>query len=113
MSRPLSDRRHDVPDRPDDVFETRIWVEAGGSGDGHWRTIAVSAEQEDATTVASALVSTGGPIAYAEVWGPGRDAASHRVVVERFPTPSHEERQEMWLRAADENYSTSYSDIKH
>ena len=108
----MSERRHDLED-VDIVFEVRVWADAGADG-GHWRTLALTVERDDATIVAAAVVSSEeSSHRFAEVWGPGRETASHRTCVARFPVPSREERQEMWLEAAEENFSRGYTDLRH
>lgn len=108
--RPLSDRRHDLPARPH-PHEVRVWTEEQG-----WHTIALSAEHDDGVAVARALIAGGDPrFSYAEVWGPDEEeepTRGHRTVTARLPETSRDERHEMWLRAADEHYTTGYTDSK-
>jgi hypothetical protein len=111
--RPLSERHHDRPD-PENTYEIRIW-DARGDGDAHWRTLACCARRDDAEALAGALVA-GDPatVEFAEIWGPGdEDSCSRRRVLARLPEPSRDEIRDMWRRAADQNYATAYTDLRH
>ena len=106
-TRPLSERHHDLAPL-DAVHEVRVWDESG------WRTLCCCARPEDAALVASAIVSSADhPFEFAEVWAPSGASGGTRRVVDRFPAPTPEEKQDMWRRAVDENYATAYLDLKH
>ena len=108
----MSDRHHEPPEAAH-PFEVRL-AEPASAGTTPWRSVAFTVEYEDAARVATALVATGGDgSVFAEVWGPAPDKRAHCGVLARFPTPSREEQQEMWIEAAGEHYSGAYSDLKH
>jgi hypothetical protein len=111
--RPLSQRHHDRPD-PENTYEIRIWDDKGASDD-HWRTLACCARRDDAEFLAGALVS-GDPagVEFAEIWGPVADEpGGRRHVLTRLPEPSRDEVRDLWRRAADQNYGTAYTDLRH
>ena len=109
--RPMSDRHHEPPDA-EHRFEVRI-AESGPDEEAPWRSVAFAVGYEDAARVAAALVSAaGGDRVFTEVWGPGDGRSDHRVLA-RFPLPSREEQQAMWLEAADKHFAEGYSDLRH
>jgi hypothetical protein len=104
-SRPLSDRHH-LPPIADNRFEVRVLERSAE----RWRTLACCAEAHDARLVAAALVSTP-DIDYAEVWGTTGSGTERYGVIDRFPAPTREERQQMWRDAVDQNYAGAYIDL--
>jgi len=113
LERPLSDRRHHEPTGV--CWEVRAWSEPPGNVPDvqGWRSVAWSAEHDDAVLVARSLV-TGPehPYEFVEVWGPGSEVGGRSHQCERFPEPSSDEKREMWLRAAAAHF-TDGMDLPH